>query len=184
MNKKNFILGSGKLYLDVFTGEIPPDETLETAEHQIGTISGGATLEYKPSFYRVENDLGTVKEDLLTAEEVTFKSGLLIPNMSFAQFAAPTVRVTPPTEQVKRRITKIGGISNADGKTYVVRFVHVSPADPDYNLRCTIVGVNTSGFSLGFLKDKESIVDLTFGAQPLDETGALVMLDEPDGGEE
>ena len=149
-------------------------------ENKIGVISGGATLEYKPTFYTVEDDLGTVKEALLTAEEVTFKSGLLAPNMSFAAFSAPTARVEPATAQKKRRVTKIGGVANADGKSYIVRFLHASTADPGYKLRATIVGVNTSGFSLGFLKDKETIVDLTFAAQPMDGTGTLVELDEPD----
>jgi hypothetical protein len=163
-----------------YTGTIPEDSVLEVEENKIGVISGGATLEYKPTFYTVEDDLGTVKEALLTAEEVTFKSGLLAPNMSFAAFSAPTARVEPATAQKKRRVTKIGGVANADGKSYIVRFLHASTADPGYKLRATIVGVNTSGFSLGFLKDKETIVDLTFAAQPMDGTGTLVELDEPD----
>ena len=164
----------------LFRSEIPEDDVLEVSENKIGSISGGATLEYKPSFYRVEDDLGTVKEDLLTAEEITLKSGLLAPNMGFAAFSAPTARVSGPTPETRKRITRIGGIANADGKNYIVRFLHKSTADPGYKLRATIVGVNTSGFSLGFLKDKETIVDLTFSAQPMDETGTLVMLDEPD----
>lgn len=180
MNKKKFILGSGHLYVVEFTGSIPKDEELERDENKIGVISGGATLEYKPTFYVVEDDLGLVKESLLTAEEVTFKSGLLAPNMSFAAFSAPTVKVEEATAQSKKRVTKIGGIANADGKVYIVRFLHASTADPGYKLRSTIVGVNTSGFSLGFLKDKESIVDLTFSAQPMDDKGTLVQLDEPD----
>ena len=90
MNKKRFILGSGHMYLMEYTGTIPEDSVLEVEENKIGVISGGATLEYKPTFYTVEDDLGTVKEALLTAEEVTFKSGLLAPNMSFAAFSAPT----------------------------------------------------------------------------------------------
>ena len=180
MNKKRFILGSGHMYLMEYTGTIPEDSVLEVEENKIGVISGGATLEYKPTFYTVEDDLGTVKEALLTAEEVTFKSGLLAPNMSFAAFSAPTARVEPATAQKKRRVTKIGGVANADGKSYIVRFLHASTADPGYQLRATIVGVNTSGFSLGFLKDKETIVDLTFAAQPMDGTGTLVELDEPD----
>lgn len=98
----------------------------------------------------------------------------------FAAFSAPTARVEPATAQKKRRVTKIGGVANADGKSYIVRFLHASTADPGYKLRATIVGVNTSGFSLGFLKDKETIVDLTFAAQPMDGTGTLVELDEPD----
>lgn len=99
---------------------------------------------------------------------------------SLAAFSAPTARVEPATAQKKRRVTKIGGVANADGKSYIVRFLHASTADPGYKLRATIVGVNTSGFSLGFLKDKETIVDLTFAAQPMDGTGTLVELDEPD----
>ena len=168
------------MYLMEYTGTIPEDSVLEVEENKIGVISGGATLEYKPTFYTVEDDLGTVKDALLTAEEVTFKSGLLAPNMSFAAFSAPTARVEPATAQKKRRVTKIGGVANADGKSYIVRFLHASTADPGYKLRATIVGVNTSGFSLGFLKDKETIVDLTFAAQPMDGTGTLVELDEPD----
>lgn len=181
MNKKKFILGSGKLYLSAYDGAaIPEDSVLETEEKRIGAISGGATLEYKPNFYTVEDDLGTVKDQLLTSEELTFKSGILVPNMGFIPFAAPTARVTPATSSVKKRITKLGGLTNADGKIYVVRFVHTSTADPAYKFRVTIVGVNTSGFSLGLLKDKESVVDLTFSAQPMDADGTLVQIDEPD----
>ena len=99
MNKKRFILGSGHMYLMEYTGTIPEDSVLEVEENKIGVISGGATLEYKPTFYTVEDDLGTVKDALLTAEEVTFKSGLLAPNMSFAAFSAPTARVEPATAQ-------------------------------------------------------------------------------------
>ncbi len=69
MNKKRFILGSGHMYLMEYTGTIPEDSVLEVEENKIGVISGGATLEYKPTFYTVEDDLGTVKEALLTAEE-------------------------------------------------------------------------------------------------------------------
>lgn len=175
MNQKRFILGSGVLYLAVCEGTIPEDTVLETDANRVGNISGGATLEYKPTFYRVEDDLGTVKSDLLTAEELTFKSGLLIPNMDFMPYAAPTVR-TATAEQVKT--TKIGGIKNADGKSYVVRFVHKSTANPTYKLRTTIVGVNTSGFSLALLKDKETVVDMTFSAEPLDDTGTLCQITE------
>lgn len=174
--KKKFILGSGELYIQEYADAIPEDTVIEVEANRIGRISGGATLEYKPTFYRVEDDLGTVKEDLLTAEDVTFKSGLLVPNMDFMPFAAPTVKTTT-TET--RKTTKLGGIKNADGKSYLVRFVHVSSANPGYKLRSTVVGVNTSGFSLGYLKDKETIVDLTFSAQPMDDSGTLCQIDEP-----
>lgn len=173
---KKFVLGSGELYVVPFTGTLPENATIEADSNRLGLISGGATLEYKPTFYTVQDDLGLVKEEILTAEEVTLKSGLLVPDMSFVERAAPTARSTTASSV---KTTKLGGLKNADGKKYIVRFVHVSAADPDYALRVTIVGVNRSGFSLGMLKDKEVVVDHEFGATPMDSAGTLVQFDEP-----
>jgi hypothetical protein len=180
-NTKNFVLGSGMLYIAEYAGTVPENATLEVDTNKIGTIKGGATLAYKPEFYEVSDDLGTVKEEILTSEKVSLKSGIMVPNMKFLQKAAPTVKVTEgtATPTATPTVTKIGGIKNANGKKYVVRFVHVSAADPNYALRVTIIGNNTSGFDLGMVKDKETIVDLEFAATPMDSTGTLVQFDEP-----
>ena len=183
-NKKDFVLGSGELYIAEYTGAIPDNATLEVDMNKIGQIKAGATLSYKPEFYTVEDDLGTIKEEILTSEKVSFKSGIMAPNMAFSAKAAPTTKVTPGTAGETPTVTKIGGIKNANGKKFVVRFVHVSPADPNYKLRVTIVGNNISGFDLGFLKDKETVVDLEFSATPMDSTGTLVQFDEPVAAEE
>lgn len=180
-NTKNFVLGSGVLYIAEYTGSIPTDTVLEVDTNMIGTIKGGATLAYKPEFYEVSDDLGTVKEEILTSEKVSLKSGIMVPNMKFLQKAAPTTKTTEGTTGASPSptVTKIGGIKNANGKKYVVRFVHVSAADPNYKLRVTVVGNNTSGFDLGMVKDKETVVDLEFSATPMDATGTLVQFDEP-----
>jgi hypothetical protein len=164
-----------------FTGTIPDNETIEMDENKLGQIKGGATLSYKPEFYKVEDDLGTIKDEILTSENASIKSGIMTPNMGFMLKATPTAKVTPGTagETPTPTVTKIGGIKNANGKKYVVRFVHVSAADPTYALRVTIVGNNTAGFDLGMVKDKETVVDLEFSASPMDATGTLVQFDEP-----
>lgn len=180
-NSKDFILGSGDLYVVEYTGTIPENTVLETDANRLGRIKGGATLSYKPEFYAVEDDLGTIKEEILTSEKVSLKSGIMTPNMGFIQKVAPTVKVTPGTAGASPTptVTKLGGIKNANGKKYIVRFVHVSAADPNYTLRVTILGNNTSGFDLGLIKDKETVVDLEFSATPMDSTGTLVQFDEP-----
>ncbi|WNX85254.1 hypothetical protein RWV98_02970 [Agathobaculum sp. NTUH-O15-33] len=175
-DKKKFVLGSGELFALEYTGAIPSDEIIETEENRLGLISGGATIEYKPNFYTVEDDIGLCKEPILTSEALTLKTGVMTPDMSFVDKAAPTVKTTTAANT---KTTKIGGLKNADGKKYLVRFKHVPAANPDYNLRFTMIGVNQSGFSLGMVKDKEVIVDMEFAATPMDNTGALGRFDEP-----
>lgn len=172
---ESFLLGSGLLYVMEFSGVIPPDEEIEKEENRLGRIKGGATLEYKPSFYSVEDDLGYIKKQLLTAEEVSFKSGIMVPNVEFVSIATPTAKLTKDTA-VGKRTLEVGGLTNADGKTYLVRFVHKSVTEPLNALRVTIVGTNQSGFSLAFAKDKETVVDMEWSAEPLDNNGRLLRI--------
>lgn len=38
------VLGSGKLYIMGFDGEVPAADLIETEEHRVGYIKGGASL--------------------------------------------------------------------------------------------------------------------------------------------
>lgn len=51
MDSERIILGSGKLYCMVFTGEIPEDTAIETDTNQLAHIKGGASLEYTAETY-------------------------------------------------------------------------------------------------------------------------------------
>lgn len=168
------VLGSGKLYVNEFTGGVVPDNaTLEAEANLLGLIQGGATLEYKPKFYEVTDDLGLVQKTILTDEEVTFKSGVLTWNGKTLQKLCSTARVS---ESSGKRIVKIGGLGNQDGKQYIIRFVHEDKVDGD--IRITIVGSNQAGFSFKFLKDKETVVDAEFKAAPLDNEGTKIIYEE------
>ncbi len=173
--KKTITLGSGKLYILEFTDKIPENEVIETEENLIGYIQGGAELEYKPEFYTAEDDLGKAKKTIITKEEVKLKSGIMTWNGETIKKLSATGRVTEDKEKGIRTV-KIGGIDNNDNKSYIIHFVHEDAVDGD--VRVTIVGKNTAGYTLSFAKDKETVIDAEFEATPSDEEGTLVILQE------
>src|SRR5665648_10064 len=171
---EKIVLGSGKLYITEFVGEvIPTDEILEIEDNLLGLISGGATAVYKPKFYEAKDDLGLVSKTVVTLEEVTLKSGIMTWSGNTLEKLCATARVI---ELLGKRTVKIGGLGNQDGKRYVLRFVHEDALDG--NIRVTIVGNNQAGFSLVFVKDKETVVDAEFKAAPLDTEGTLLIYEE------
>lgn len=170
-------LGSGELYCAEFDGEIPANEVIETDENRLGYISGGATLEYKPTTYEAKDDLGIVVKTIITDEEVILKSGILTFNGKTLSILCETGRISEDISK-KTRTVKIGGTKNANGKSYIIHFVHKDSVDGD--IRITIVGKNQAGFSLTFAKDKETVIDAEFKALPQDNEGTLIKYQEID----
>ena len=176
MNKKSIVLGSGDLYCTDFLGtdkEIPADEEIEKEENRLGYIKGGAKIEYKPEFYEAKDDMGKASKVITTEEEVTLKSGIMTWCGTTIEKLCQTARVT---EKNGKRIVKVGGMGNATGKKYLLRFVHKDTEDG--NIRITIVGNNQAGFVIAFAKDKETVIDAEFKAQPMDKEGTLILYEE------
>lgn len=174
--EKRIVLGSGKLYVTEFSGSaLPEDNTIETEANLLGLISGGATLEYSPTFYEAKDDLGLVSKKFVTEEEVVFKSGILTWNAQTLVKLCATGRITEDTSG-KTRTVKIGGSGNYNGKKYVIHFVHTDAADGD--VRITLVGSNEAGFEMAFQKDSETVINAEFKAEPHDTEGTLVVYKE------
>lgn len=173
--RKTITLGSGKVYIEEYEDEMPSNEEIETDSNLAGYIQGGAELEYSPEFYTAEDDLGKVKKTIITKESVKLKTGIMTWNGETLKQLSATGRVTEDTETGIRTI-KIGGIGNNDNKNYVIHFVHEDSIDGD--VRLTIVGKNTAGFTLSFAKDKETVIDAEFEAIPCDDDGTLVIYEE------
>lgn len=169
MDKEKIVLGSGTLYVVEFADTVPDAATIETADNVIGKIQGGASLEYKPTFYEAKDDSGAVVKTIITEEEAVLKSGIMTWNGKTLAKLSSTARVT---EADGIRTVKIGGIKNNNGKKYIIHFLHEDPEDGD--IRVTIVGQNQAGFSMAFVKDKETIVNAEFKAQPQDTEGTLI----------
>lgn len=175
MRKESITLGSGKVYIMEFTSEIPEDASIETEGNLLGLIQGGASITYTPSFYECKDDLGLVSKKFITQEEAVFKSGIMTWNGKTLQKLCSTARVTEGTP-LNTRVVKIGGASNYDGKKYIIHFVHKDAVDGD--IRVTIVGSNEAGLELAFAKDKETVINAEFKAQPQDAEGTLILYKE------
>nr|WP_318682663.1 hypothetical protein [uncultured Acetatifactor sp.] len=176
MNKESIVLGSGDLYCTDFQGtdtEIPADDVIETEENRLGHIKGGAEIEYAPEFYEAKDDMGKVSKVIITEEEATLKSGIMTWCGTTLEKLCQTARVT---ESAGKRTVKIGGIGNATGKKYLLRFVHKDTQDG--NIRVTVVGNNQAGFTIAFAKDNETVIDAEFKAQPMDKEGTLILYEE------
>ena len=163
-------LGSGELYCLEFAGELPSADEICTPENRLGHVSGGATLEYTPTYYQARDDLGAVSKTIMTEEEAVLKSGVLTFNGETLARLTETGRVE---EASGIRTVKIGGIKNSNRKNYVLCF-HVHDA-ADGDCWVMIVGRNEAGFSLAFAKDKETIIDAEFKCQPMDDEGTLIV---------
>lgn len=177
--KTGIRVGSGYIYEMTFTGEIPEDGVIEVDANRLGYIEKGATLGYKATFKNFTDDMGKVKRAKLTAEEVTFKFGLISWVYSKLNALCSTARVT---EKDGGRTVKIGGIENDDGKKHLFRFFH-----PDKELgdvRITIVGTNTGGLSLKYAPDDSTSLEPEISAEPNDKEGTLVLIDITDPGAE
>lgn len=172
---EKIVLGSGKLYMLEFSGTIPENTVIETEDNRLGHIKGGASIEYKPTFYEVKDDLGVVSKKIITDEEAILKSGILTWDLTKLKKLVNTGTVTED-ELKKIRTLKIGGLGNYDGKQYVIHFLHEDPVDGD--LRITIVGTNEAGLIIAFAKDLETVVNAEFKAQPADKDGTLIILQE------
>ena len=140
-----------------------------------GISRAASEIEYAPSFYEAKDDMGKVSKVIITEEEATLKSGIMTWCGTTLQKLCQTARVTEDKAK-KKRIVKIGGIGNADGKKYILHFVHKDPADGD--VRVTIVGNNQAGFTIAFAKDSETVIDAEFKAQPMDKEGTLILYEE------
>lgn len=161
-------------YYELVTG-IPSDALLEQEENRLAWIKGGASLEYSGEFYDAKDDLGMVSKRKLTTEDVKLKSGIMTWNGEVLKKLCSTARVT---EANGERTVKIGGTGNDDGAVYIFHFLHEDPVDG--NVRITIVGQNTSGFTLQFAADAETVIDAEISAVAgkLDNTGTLVIIKE------
>lgn len=162
-------LGSGDLLIKKWSDSDPPNETSFTDDDIIGFIQGGATLEYKPSFYEAKDDSGSVAKILVSDEETILKSGVMTWNGNRLKSLCAAADVT---EDEGVRIVRIGGADNADGASYALCFHHHDETDGD--IWIILRGVNQNGFEMTFDKTKETVIDAEFKCMPQDKYGVLI----------
>lgn len=167
-------LGSMDFFVTEWTGTIPSDEELEIEENMIGRTKNGASITYGAEWHVAESDDGKAKKRRLTKETASISYGAITWNADTISALIATSRVE---EKDGKRIAKIGGISNDNGKRYLIRGVCHDKVDGD--IRITGVGVNTGGWEAAFKPDSETIIQPTFELEPvLDDTGTLLIYQE------
>ena len=169
-------LGSGDLMFKEFIDSMPAYTDFKVDTDLLGRIQGGATLEYKGTWYEAKDDTGKAVKTIITEEEVTLKTGIITWNGKTLAQLCSTARVT---ESNGIRTVKIGGVGNHDGKSYALCFHHADKVDGDVWI--VIRAVNQGGFSLAFAKDKETVIDAEFKCLPQDDEGTLIQYIEEIG---
>lgn len=173
---KNITLGSGKLYCMAFADTMPSVEDLCKDENLLGYIKGGAELSYADEPYEEKDDLGYVSKIITTSEEAILKCGLITWN---GDTLSKLIDRCKTTEADGKRITKIGGAGNAQGKYYALCFFHEDKAGG--NVWVLIKGRNTAGATLTFAADAGTVIEPEFKALPHDNEGTLVEFIEETG---
>ncbi|MCM1508300.1 MAG: hypothetical protein NC177_14400 [Ruminococcus flavefaciens] len=167
-------IGSMDFYIIEWTGIILEDNIIETEENMSGRTKNGATVSYNATWYTAESDDGKAKKRRLTGESASINYGNITWNGKTLEKYIATAR---SEEKDGKRITKIGGIENDNGKRYLIRGVHHDKVDGD--IRITGVGVNTGGWEAVFKTDSETVIQPTFELEPvIDNTGTLLIYEE------
>lgn len=162
-------LGSGDLMIKEYTDTLPTYSEFSPETDLLGRIQGGCTLEYKGTWYDAKDDTGKAAKTIITEEEATLKSGVITWNGKTLEKLCSTARVS---ESGGIRTVKIGGTAHHNGKSYALCFHHTDKADGD--VWVVVRAVNQGGFSLAFVKDKETVIDAEFKCLPQDSEGTLI----------
>lgn len=166
--------GSMDFYVTEWTGTLPSAAELETEKNMIGRTKNGATVTYTANWYTAESDDGKATKRRLTGENASISYGNITWNGDTLEKLIATARTE---EKDGKRITKIGGIMNDNGKRYLIRGVYHDAVDGD--IRITGVGVNTGGWEAAFKPDGETVIQPTFELEPkLDDEGTLLIYEE------
>ena len=142
--KDRIALGSVDVYVTEWTGtaisDIPEDATLEVDANLIGRTKDGAEFEYQTNYYSVKRDDGKASRNEMTDDNGYMSYGMITWNgdtiSKLIETASATVSGTGTT--AKRR-TLIGGVANANGKTYLFRAVHKDKVKGDVLFAATIL---------------------------------------------
>lgn len=164
-------LGTVDVYLTEYSGTVPEHTAICVESNLLARTKSGATITYTMETYTAEDDRGYIKKTIITKEDVEVSLGLLGWRGDTLAKLAATAR-TDETSLSGFRKTKIGGIANDNGKSYVLCLHHIDKKDGD----CwwVIVGKNGGGFELAFKPDAETNLGPTFKAEPMDDEGTLV----------
>lgn len=169
------VLGAVDIYLCEYDPEkeFDLDAMTATEENYFGNTQGGATLEYTPETYQVDDDKGRVRRNFMTKASATLKTGLLTFDLSSLSRVLSVGTLTTPTG--KTRLELPGGKATLKRKAVVAVYKDDETGDVT---KIGMVATNTGALSLAYAKDKETVPEITFTAEPTGGSSVLVIIEE------
>jgi len=173
--KEKVVLGAVDVYLADYDPEKDFDLDAMTAneENYFGNTQGGATLEYTPETYTVEDDMGRVRRNFMTKASATLKTGLLTYDVDSLARTLSVGTLTTPSG--KTRLQLPGGKAALRRKCVVAVYKDDETGEV---IKIGMVATNTGALSMAFAKDKETVPEITFTAEPTGGSSVLVTIEE------
>lgn len=169
-------IGSVDIYIQEFSGssmeDIPEDSAIEIEDNLIGRTKDGGEISYTMNYFTAKSDDGKASRSDLTEDSAYISFGVITWNGNTVVKLIETAE--SKVESGKRR-TLIGGVSNVNGKTYLVRAVHKDKVKGD--VKYTLIGKNVSGFAASYKPGTPSTITPRIDAKPFN-NGRLIIMDE------
>jgi len=177
-------LGSAKLYVvektdtDKLTSNMEISDALSFAKTHavekniLGRIKNGATANYSSTYYTEKDDFNEVSKTIITDETFSISAGSITFDHDMVNKIVATGQYSNDT--LGNEMTKIGGIKNDNGKSYVIILVHEDRVDG--NIYIMIHGKNTAAIAWAFTKSAGTMTNPTFTAEPFDTEGVTAIL--------
>jgi hypothetical protein len=145
--------------------------------NRYGETKNGATLSYSAESTEVSSDLGRVKKRKITAESASLGWG----NISIGKGEITPLVSTARTEKTKsgKEVLVLGGLDNDNGKRYLAGFRQIDKTDGD--IYVVVTGKNTAELSMAFTTSDSTILNPSFSAEAMGNSGSLVYIyfDDP-----
>ncbi|MCI8425649.1 MAG: hypothetical protein HFJ72_08350 [Adlercreutzia sp.] len=174
--KREITVGSCELYMQEFTGAAPEIKTKEDLlaicvdENHYGHTKGGCTLTYAKETDSLQSDDGKLRREIMKSDSMKAKLGMF----GWDGEALAKLEATGETETIADgalRVTKVGGLSNDDGKQWLCLLWHEDKQAGDS--WWMFVGKNTAGFEFAYSAEDGVKIEPEFTATSLDGAGHL-----------
>ena len=171
--EKPITIGSATAYIQEFNGTLPTVDAICVDANRFAYTKNGATITYTMESQEVKDDLGLIRKTVYSGDEATISLGVL---GWIGTTLAKAISTATATDSGNRRVTKIGGVGNDNGKRYVVCLHHEDEQDGD----CwwMVVGKNTEGLELAYTMEDGTVFSPSFKAEPYDDDGHLLYFEE------
>lgn len=173
---QSVIMGAGDWFVKEYESGEVDCEAVCVDENYAGETSGGATVEYTPTTYTIEDDRGKLRRTFMVKADAKMKTGMLTLDVKSISNMM-SVGVLKMSEDGKKRILKLGG-GRAELRRFVVVFRYPKDEDKGLYIYVGMVATNVSPLTLAFTKDKETVQDLEYTADTNGVDDTILVIEE------